>query len=72
MGYPIPLICERVCWSDGVPTAEDVIFTFDCILSEVIDEETGEKQPVIHPVIINSFILMALIEYTLIDSHGTV
>lgn len=33
-------------WSDGVPfTADDVIFTFDCILSEKEDPESGEMRP---------------------------
>jgi peptide/nickel transport system substrate-binding protein len=33
-------------WSDGMPlTADDVIFTFDCILTEVEDPDTGEKLP---------------------------
>lgn len=33
-------------WSDGAPfTADDVIFTFDCILTEVEDPDTGEKRP---------------------------
>ena len=32
-----------VLWSDGSPfTADDVIFTFDCILSEIEDPESGE------------------------------
>jgi peptide/nickel transport system substrate-binding protein len=35
-----------VLWSDGSPfTADDVIFTFDCILSEVEDPESGELRP---------------------------
>ena len=35
-----------VRWSDGSPfTADDVIFTFDCILSEVKDPESGELRP---------------------------
>jgi peptide/nickel transport system substrate-binding protein len=35
-----------VRWSDGSPfTADDVIFTFDCILSEVEDLESGELRP---------------------------
>lgn len=33
-------------WSDGEPfSADDVIFTFDCILSEVEDSETGQLRP---------------------------
>ncbi|WP_158279803.1 ABC transporter substrate-binding protein [Coraliomargarita sinensis] len=33
-------------WSDGTPlTADDVIFTFDCILAEKTDPETGEVLP---------------------------
>jgi len=33
-------------WSDGAPfTADDVIFTFDCILAEREDPETGELLP---------------------------
>lgn len=33
-------------WSDGEAfTADDVIFTFDCILTEVEDSDTGEKGP---------------------------
>ena len=33
-------------WSDGEPfSADDVIFTFDCILTEVEDPETGEMRP---------------------------
>ncbi|MGB0409398.1 MAG: ABC transporter substrate-binding protein [Opitutales bacterium] len=35
-----------VRWSDGRPlTADDVVFTFDCILAEVEDSETGRKRP---------------------------
>ncbi len=35
-----------VKWSDGTPfTADDVIFTFDCILTEIEDSETGEMRP---------------------------
>ncbi|MFO8026880.1 MAG: ABC transporter substrate-binding protein [Opitutales bacterium] len=33
-------------WSDGTPfTADDVIFTFDCILAEKQDPETGKMLP---------------------------
>ena len=35
-----------VLWSDGSPfTADDVIFTFDCILAEIEDPESGELRP---------------------------
>jgi peptide/nickel transport system substrate-binding protein len=35
-----------VRWSDGVPlTVDDVIFTFDCILAEKEDPETGKMLP---------------------------
>ena len=37
---------KGVRWSDGVPfTAEDVVFTFDLILAEDIDPNTGAKTP---------------------------
>ena len=37
---------KGVCWSDGVPfTAEDVVFTFDTILAEVVHPETGKMMP---------------------------
>lgn len=37
---------EGVRWSDGTPfTADDVIFTFDAILAEKKDPETGEMLP---------------------------
>ena len=37
---------KGIQWSDGHPfTAEDVIFTFDCMLSTVKDPETGEIKP---------------------------
>ena len=33
-------------WSDGAPfTADDVIFTFDCILAEEADPDTGKMRP---------------------------
>ena len=35
-----------VRWSDGIPfTADDVIFTFDCILAEKEDPKTGKPVP---------------------------
>ena len=35
-----------VLWSDGSPfTADDVIFTFDCILTEIEDPESGNLRP---------------------------
>ena len=35
-----------VLWSDGSPfTADDVIFTFDCILTEIQDPESGKLRP---------------------------
>jgi peptide/nickel transport system substrate-binding protein len=35
-----------VNWSDGQAfTADDVVFTFDCILAEEIDAETGKTRP---------------------------
>ena len=35
-----------VRWSDGSPfTADDVIFTFDCILTEIKDPKSGELRP---------------------------
>ena len=37
---------EGIKWSDGEPfTADDVIFTFDCIFAEDQDPETGEMIP---------------------------
>ncbi|MGB0263596.1 MAG: ABC transporter substrate-binding protein [Opitutales bacterium] len=37
---------EGLRWSDGVPfTADDVLFTFDCILAETVDAATGERRP---------------------------
>ena len=37
---------EGVRWSDGVLfTADDVIFTFDCILAETVDSVTGKRLP---------------------------
>ena len=62
---------KGLLWSDGHPfTAEDVVFTFDCILSEVIDEETGEKRPRYPSRYYQQFhINGAPIEYTLIDAH---
>lgn len=37
---------KGVRWSDGQPfTADDVIFTFDAILTEVEDSETGKLRP---------------------------
>ena len=37
---------KGICWSDGAPfTSEDVLFTFDCILSEEVDPVTGKKRP---------------------------
>jgi peptide/nickel transport system substrate-binding protein len=37
---------EGLRWSDGTPlTADDVMFTFDAILAEVEDPETGERRP---------------------------
>lgn len=37
---------QGVQWSDGEPfTADDVIFTFDCILAEEEDPKTGELRP---------------------------
>ncbi|HBO57644.1 MAG TPA: peptide ABC transporter substrate-binding protein [Opitutae bacterium] len=37
---------EGVRWSDGVLfTADDVIFTFDCILAETVDAVTGKRLP---------------------------
>ena len=37
---------KGVHWSDGTPfTADDVIFTFDCILAEKKDPETGKMIP---------------------------
>ena len=62
---------KGLLWSDGHPfTAEDVIFTFDCILSEVIDEETGEKRPRYPSRYYQQFHINGVpIEYTLIDAH---
>ncbi len=37
---------KGVRWSDGAPfTADDVIFTFDCILAEERDPDTGKMRP---------------------------
>ena len=62
---------KGLLWSDGHPfTAEDVVFTFDCILSEVIDEETGEKRPRYPSRYYQQFHINGVpIEYTLIDAH---
>lgn len=58
-------------WSDGQAfTAEDVIFTFDCILSEIIDETTGAKRPRYPSRYYQQFhINGSPIGYTLIDAH---
>ncbi|ADE54227.1 extracellular solute-binding protein family 5 [Coraliomargarita akajimensis DSM 45221] len=37
---------EGLLWSDGQPiTADDVVFTFDCILADEIDPKTGNATP---------------------------
>jgi peptide/nickel transport system substrate-binding protein len=37
---------EGLRWSDGMPlTADDVVFTFDCILAEESDPRTGKVRP---------------------------
>lgn len=37
---------EGLRWSDGMPlTADDVIFTFDCILADAVDEVSGKVLP---------------------------
>ena len=58
-------------WSDGHPfNAEDVIFTFDCILSEIVDEKTGDKRPRYASRYYQQFhINNKPIKYTLIDSY---
>lgn len=58
-------------WSDGQAfTAEDVIFTFDCILSEIIDETTGAKRPRYPSRYYQQFHINGTpIGYTLIDAH---
>ena len=62
---------KGLLWSDGQPfTAEDVIFTFDCILSEIIDEATGDKRPR-YPFRYYQQLHIdgKPIQYTLIDAH---
>jgi peptide/nickel transport system substrate-binding protein len=58
-------------WSDGHAfTAEDVIFTFDCILSEIVDETTGEKRPRYPSRYYQQFHINGTpIGYSLIDAH---
>ena len=58
-------------WSDGKAfTAEDVVFTFDCILSEIIDDVTGEKRPRYPSRYYQQFHINGTpIQYTLIDTH---
>ena len=62
---------KGLLWSDGQAfTAEDIIFTFDCILSEIVDETTGEKRPRYPSRYYQQFHIDGMpIEYTLIDAH---
>ena len=62
---------KGLLWSDGQPfTAEDVIFTFDCILSEIIDEATGDKRPRYPSRYYQQLHIDGTpIRYTLIDAH---
>ena len=62
---------KGLLWSDGHAfTAEDVIFTFDCILSEIIDERSGEKRPRYPSRYYQQLhIDGAPIQYTLMDAH---
>ena len=62
---------KGLLWSDGQPfTAEDVIFTFDCILSEIIDEATGDKRPRYPSRYYQQLHIDGTpIQYTLIDAH---
>jgi peptide/nickel transport system substrate-binding protein len=62
---------KGLLWSDGQAfTAEDIIFTFDCILSEIVDETTGEKRPRYPSRYYQQFHIDGMpIQYTLIDAH---
>ena len=62
---------KGLLWSDGQPfTAEDVIFTFDCILSEIIDEAAGDKRPRYPSRYYQQLHIDGTpIRYTLIDAH---
>lgn len=62
---------KGLLWSDGQAfTAEDIIFTFDCILSETVDETTGEKRPRYPSRYYQQFHIDGMpIQYTLIDAH---
>ncbi len=62
---------KGLLWSDGQPfTAEDVIFTFDCILSEIIDEAAGDKRPRYPSRYYQQLHIDGTpIQYTLIDAH---
>ncbi|MDG1701877.1 MAG: ABC transporter substrate-binding protein [Opitutae bacterium] len=62
---------KGLLWSDGQPfTAEDIIFTFDCILSEIVDETTGKKRPRYPSRYYQQFHINEMpIQYTLIDAH---
>lgn len=40
------ILREGILWSDGAPiTADDVVFTFDCILAEEVDAASGTSRP---------------------------
>lgn len=62
---------KGLLWSDGQAfTAEDVIFTYDCILSEIVDEATGEKRPRYPSRYYQQFHIDGTpIQYTLIDNY---
>lgn len=58
-------------WSDGAPfTADDVIFTFDCILAEKKEVETGQMLPRYPSRYYKQFhIAGEKLRYTKIDTH---
>jgi len=62
---------KGILWSDGTPLkADDVIFTFDCILSEVVDPKTGLIGPKYPSRYYEQFHIDGEpIQYTKVDDH---